>query len=277
MSETTPDHISPWQLGMRMYSVTEELARAWEEFMLEVILALRRRGWTEALQIDRTVDDLSSFWLAPNLLLGQTCGYPLVTSLRDRTHVLGTPEFTFPHCAGANYASLFLAREDSVLQSLQDLRGRRIAVNGMDSHSGMNALRHSVAPLAREGRFFGALQLTGGHRESLQAVQSGAADATCVDCVHYGFALRDAPERVAGLRLLHVTAKAPGLPFIASRHLGAAQLHELRQVLCALPAARPDLAARLAISSIRPTNLADYQAILDMEREAVEAGYPALA
>ena len=277
MSEAATDHVRPWQMGMRMYSVTEELAQAWEEFMLAVILGLRQRGWSEALQIDRSVDDLSSFWVAPNLLLGQTCGYPLVTSLRERTHVLGTPEFTFPHCAGTHYASLFLAREDSGLQSLQDLRGRRIAMNGMDSHSGMNALRHSVAPLAHTGRFFGALQLTGGHRESLQAVQSGAADATCVDCVHYGFALRDAPERVAGLRLLHVTATAPGLPFIASRHLGQAQLQDLRQVLFALPAARPDLAARLAIRSIRPMSLADYQPILDMEREAIEAGYPALA
>ena len=277
MSETAPASTRAWQLGMRMYSVTEELAQAWEEFMLAVILGLRQRGWTDALHIDRKVEDLSSFWVAPNLLLGQTCGYPLVTALRDHTQVLGTPEFSFPHCAGAHYASLFLARQDSGLQSLQDLRGRRIAINGMDSHSGMNALRHSVAPLAREGRFFGSLQQTGGHRESLQAVQSGAADATCVDCVHYGFALRDAPERVAGLRLLHVTATAPGLPFIASRHLGAAQLQEIRQVLFALPAARPDLAARLAIRSIQPMSLADYQPILDMEQMAIQAGYPALA
>lgn len=277
MSEATPGQTSAWQLGMRMYSVTEELAQAWEAFMLAVILGLRQRGWTEALEIDRQVEDLLSFWSAPKLLLGQTCGYPLVTALRDNTHVLGTPQFSFPYCAGPNYASLFLAREDSGLRSLQDLRGRRIAMNGLDSHSGMNALRHSVAPLAREGRFFGTLLESGGHRESLQAVQSGAADATCVDCVHYGFALRDAPERVAGLRLLHVTAKAPGLPFIASRNLGAAQLHDLRQVLYALPAARPDLAARLAIRSIQPMSLADYEPVLAMEREAIQAGYPALA
>ena len=262
---------------MRMYHVTEGIARAWEEFMAEVVQTLRRRGWTGPLQIDHKVEDLASFWAAPNLLLGQTCGYPLVTALRDQTHVLGTPEFAFPHCVGPNYASLFLAREDSGLLTLQDLRGRSIAMNGPDSHSGMNALRHSIAPLAREGKFFSALLVSGGHRDSLRALQSGAVDAACVDCVHYGFALRDAPERVAGLRLLHVTANAPGLPFIASRHLGQAQVNELRQVLFDLPAARPDLAARLAIQSIRPMSLADYQPILDMEREAIEAGYPALA
>ncbi len=267
----------PWRLGVRMYHVTDDLAQAWGRLLEALVTKLRQRGWTEAMEIDREVEDMAAFWAAPNLLLGQTCGYPLVTSLASRVHVVGTPVFSHAYCDGMRYSSLLLVQQDSGLHSLEDLRGKRALYNGPDSHSGMNALRHSVAPLARAGRFFGSARATGGHRESLAALQRREADVACVDCVHYGYALRDAPDRVAGLRVLHVTAHAPGLPFIASIHLSEPRLLELRRALLELPAERPDLMQPLSIVSIEPTTLAHYQAVLDMEREAIELGYPVLA
>ena len=267
----------PWRLGARMYHVTDDLAQAWNQLLVAIVDKLRQRGWTEEMEIDQHVDDLASFWAAPNLLLGQTCGYPLVTSLAAKVHVVATPVFTHAYCDGMRYSSLLLVQQDSGLHSLEDLRGRRALYNGPDSHSGMNALRHSVAPMARNGRFFGSVHATGGHQESLAALQRREADVACVDCAHYGYALRDAPERVAGLRVLHVAAHAPGLPFIASRCLSEPRLQQLRRALIELPAERPDLMLRLAIASIEPTTLAQYEQILDMEREAVALGYPALA
>ena len=267
----------PWRLGVRMYHVTDDLAQAWNQLLVAMVDKLRQRGWTEEMEIDPCVDDLASFWAAPNLLLGQTCGYPLVTSLASKVHVVGTPVFRHAYCDGMRYSSLLLVHQYSGLHSLEDLRGKLALVNGLDSHSGMNALRHSVAPLARDGRFFGSVRATGGHRESLVALQRREADVACVDSAHYGYALRDAPERVTGLRVLHVTAHAPGLPFIASRYLSEPRLQQLRRALLELPAERPDLMLPLAIASIEPTTLAQYEQILDMERQAVALGYPALA
>ncbi len=260
-----------------MYHVTDDLAQAWGRLLEALVTKLRQRGWTEAMEIDREVEDMAAFWAAPNLLFGQTCGYPLVTSLASKVQVLGTPVFSHAYCDGMRYSSLLLVRQDSGLHSLEHLRGKRALYSGPESHSGMNAFRHSVAPLARQGSFFGSVRASGGHRESLAALQRFEADVACVDCVHYGYALRDAPERVAGLRVLHVSAHAPGLPFIASRHLSEARLGELRRALLELPAERPDLMRPLAIVSIEPTTFADYQKVLEMEREAIALGYPALA
>lgn len=267
----------PWRLGVRMYHVTDELALAWERLLEALVLQLRERGWLDEMEIVQQFDNYSAFWGAPDLLLGQTCGYPLATVLGADVHVLGTPVFNVPYCDGVRYSSLLLVRQDSGLRSLEDLRGRQALFNGPDSHSGMNALRHSVAPLARHGRFFATVRASGGHRESLAALQRAEVDVVCIDCIHYAYALRDAPERVAGLRLVHVSAPAPGLPFIASKRLSEAQAQELRSALYALPAAHPALAAQLMLESIQPTTLADYQQVLDMEQQAVALGYPQLA
>lgn len=263
-----------WRLGARMYHVTDAVADAWDELMQALVAALRESGWSDPMQVLRHFDDLSAFWTAPDMLFGQTCGYPLVTALRGHVHVLGTPVFDMPHCDGARYSSLLMVREDSGLSDLQALRGKRAGFNGPDSHSGMNALRHSVAKLALQGRFFGSVLATGGHRESLQALQDGRIDVAAIDCVHHGYARREAPERLVGLRVLHVSALAPGLPFIASKQLGQAEVDTLRGVLMSLPAAHPALAARLAIRSIAPMTQADYEPILDMERQAAALGYP---
>ena len=260
-----------------MYHLTEGLTQDWHRLLELLVAELRRRGWTEAMEIDPKVDDLASFLAAPDLLFGQTCGYPLVTSLADRVQVLGTPAFNLPYCEGMRYCSLLVVRESGPLFALEDLRGKCAVYNGLDSQSGMNTLRHSVAPLARAGRFFGEVRASGGHRESLAALQAGAADVAAIDCVHFGFALRDVPERLNGLRVLHVSAHAPGLPFIASKKLSPSRLQDLKDALYAIPAAHPDLMARLAIRTIEPTTPADYEVILDMEQEAVGWNYPVLA
>lgn len=267
----------PWRLGIRMYNVTDELALAWDRLLHALIEQLRARGWQDEMQIVPQFDNYAEFWSRPDLLFGQTCGHPLVTSLKDHVQVLGTPTFNFPHCDGLRYCSLLLVREDGGIRCLEDLRGRRAAMNGPDSHSGMSALRHSVAPLAKDGQFFGSVLESGGHRLSIESLQRGEIDVAAIDCVHYGYALRDAPERLQGLRILHVSEHAPGLPFIASNRLDAEQLAMLRAALLDLPQCCPELMETLAIQSIEPTSLEDYQPIVDMELRAVELGYPRLA
>jgi ABC-type phosphate/phosphonate transport system substrate-binding protein len=266
-----------WRLALPMYNVTPGLQQAWEQLMHALVAGLRLRGWTGHMHLATGIPDLMAFWAAPDLLLSQTCGYPLATRLRGAVHLLGTPAFNLPYCAGLRYCSVLLVREDAGLRSLEDLRGKRAVFNEAHSQSGMNALRHCVAPLARDGGFFGGVCATGSHRLGMEAVQSGQADVVAIDCVHYAYAKRDAPERVAGLRVLQTSRQVPGLPFIASGHLDESELLELKQVLYGLPAAHPDLAAQLALVSIEPTRLADYQPILEMENEAVALGYPVLA
>ncbi|PFW69798.1 phosphate ABC transporter substrate-binding protein, partial [Bacillus sp. AFS075960] len=104
----------------------------------------------------------------------------------------------------------------------------RAACNGADSHSGMNAFRHAVAPHAHDGRFFGSVTSFGSHLNVLRALGAGEADCAAIDCVTFAY-VRDAlPALLNDVRVIDMTAPAPGLPFIASRALGDAQADALR-------------------------------------------------
>ncbi len=267
--------MSSWRLALPMYNITPALAAAWEALLAAVIAGLRRRGWTDTLQIVAPAGDLRALWRAPDLLLSQTCGYPLVTELQSDVQVLATPEFDLPGCAGSNYRSLVLVPESGV-RSLAALRGKVAVINQWHSHSGMNALRHTIAPLAAQGRFFSSVLVSGGHMESIAMLQRGQADVAAVDCVTFALAERAAPARVAGIRRLLETAAAPGLPLIAARTVRQDQMQALRAVLRELPEDAPDVLRAVSIRRFAELQLADYAPIGEQALQAAEFGYRAL-
>ena len=142
--------------------------------------------------------DLHGLWLAPELLVTQTCGYPLMTQLRGKVRVIGRPRYELAHSSQGEHCSLLLTREDNSLNELADFYDSRGVINGHDSNSGMNLLRERLAPLQRDGRFFASVGISGAHRESLRWLREGRADLAAVDSVTYDYLARFAPEEVAG-------------------------------------------------------------------------------
>jgi ABC-type phosphate/phosphonate transport system substrate-binding protein len=266
----------PWRLALPMYNLTPELGLAWESLLLAVMDGLRRRGWSAPMQVAPPPDDLFDLWRAKDLLLSQTCGYPLVTALADDVQVLAAPAFDLPGCEGASYCSFIVVPQDGA-RDLEALRGKVAAINQADSQSGMNALRHTLAPLARAGRFLARVETSGSHLASLALLQSGRADVAAIDCATFGLAQRHAPDRVAGLRVLRKTVAAPALPLVASRALSAPQVQDLRAVLYELPTKDPRLLQALSVREFRPMGLNDYQPIADQIRFAHALAYPVLA
>ncbi|MCB2006018.1 MAG: PhnD/SsuA/transferrin family substrate-binding protein [Rhodoferax sp.] len=262
---------------MPMYNVTPAVGAAWEAMLGAVIQGLRQRGWTDPMRVVPATGELTALWRAPDLLLSQTCGYPLVTELEHDVQVLAAPAFDLPGCAGVDYRSMILVPQAGGADSLEQLRGAVAVINQWHSHSGMNALRHTIAPLAREGRFFSRIEVSGSHMASIVAVQQGRADVAAVDCATYGLAMRAAPERLSGVRVLQATAAAPGLPLITSRALGHAQVQDLRAVLLHLHEDVPSVLERLCVSRLHAMDLAAYEAIRQQVREAAQHGYPTLA
>jgi ABC-type phosphate/phosphonate transport system substrate-binding protein len=266
-----------WRLALPMYNVTSGLARDWVNLLHVVVDALRRRGWSGTMRIVPAPDNLEPFWRADDLLLSQTCGYPLVTQLGDAVQVLAAPEFDLPGCEGMNYCSLIVVAERNDARDLEALRGSVAVINQAHSQSGMNALRHTLAPLARAGQFLGGVRISGSHLASMAMVQSGAADVAAIDCVTYALAARHAPQSVAGLRVLQRTVSAPGLPLITSRALSGARLQDLREVLYGLSVTAPKWLAPLSLRALCPVTLDDYQPIAAQARFAVDRAYPVLA
>lgn len=222
---------------------------------------------------------LEAHWALPDLLLSQTCGYPLVTSLAGRVRYVATFAYAAPGCAGASYSSALVVRTDDPAAHLAGLRGRRVAVNAPHSHSGCNALRAMVAPLADGGRFFAAHVTTGAHRRSIAAVREGQADLAAIDAVTFELLRRVRPAEIQGLRVLGWSDRAPGLPLITALATTPDELAALRLALrqaCDDPALAAARAAVL-ISDVEVLSDDAYAACARMADAAVAAGYPDLA
>ena len=280
-----------WIAALPMYNVTPALAAGWQALLADVLrdieCAVKRAvgsaveptdmGSEPFARIVEPDDDLPTLWRRPNLLLSQTCGYPLMQGLHREVQLIATPQFDVPGCVGVNYSSVLVARAQTGYDSLEQCRGARAAFNQPDSNSGYNAFRHAVAPLARDGRFFGATLCTGSHVGSIEALAANRADVAAIDCVTMAY-LRDArPDLTREVREIGWTQASPGLPLVAAASVPANWIDALRQALNDALAARPERARQLRINGFKTLTLDDYAPIVQMEEAARVAGYPRLA
>jgi ABC-type phosphate/phosphonate transport system substrate-binding protein len=261
-----------------MYDLPE-LEAANEKLWAAIAERLRAKGVGDVPEQLTRTGALEAIWTDPNLLLAQTCGYPLVASLGERVRVVATPRYSAPGCDGALYRSALVVRAGDRASGLADLRGRRAAVNDLASNSGMNLFRIEVAPLAQGAPFFEAVTITGAHAASVEAVAAGEADVAAIDCVTWGHLQRLRPRTTNCLRILSWTMSAPGLPLIAAATMDAEVITALRQALA-------EVARDPKLVDVRETLLLDgfetlaegaYEAILALERDAIAQGYPILA
>lgn len=258
-------------VSLPMYEIP---APARDRFLAALVDALRAHGFSPEIV---EPDDLQAHWRSPDLLLSQTCGYPLVTALRERVRLVGVPLYDAPGCEGPSYRSALVVRADDPARTLDELKGRVGAFNARHSQSGANAFRASVAPLAQGAPFFASLIETGSHRASLDAVLEGRADVAAIDAVT--LALRLDREPLLPIRTLALTPAAPALPFVTHAEAGEneaeALLAALRQTVAALGGTGCLEAHRLTGFERLP--LSAYDVILEQERGAAALFYPELA
>lgn len=230
------------------------------------------------LPADLTRDrPLDAIWAAPDLLLAQTCGYPLMTRL-DAT-VVATPVYDVPGCENGWHRSALIVRRDGPAQAPADLFGRRIAMNARDSNTGMNLPRGMFAPLARAGRFFGEVIETGSHARSLLAVIADQAECAAIDAVTYAL-LRDRYRGIdRRVRVLGWTEATPGLPLICAAGQPDDVVAALREALVSVMAdpALAETRAALRLSGVTVIDRSAYGAVTAIAQRAIAAGYPELA
>lgn len=213
------------------------------------------------------------------LFFTQTCGLPLFTSARDHFTVLGAPAYRVPGAVGSEHRSFIVVRARSGLTSLEDLRGKRFAINQLDSNCGMNLPRRLFAPLARGGRFFSSTTVTGSHAASARAITAGDADAAAIDCVTFALLRRYRRGDVASLDVIAETTATPTPPLVTARSRSAHDVDAIRTGLRAL-IADPSLAAvreALFLDDITFCDEIAYASIMRFDREARDLGYPILA
>ena len=244
-----------------------------------VAAQLREQGLANTPQALTWPTDLHAHWLNPDLLLSQTCGYPLMDDLAGKVQLIGCFQYDAPGCEGITCHSALIARDEHAALALEDFRGLRAAFNVDNSQSGYNAFRARFAPFSINGKFFKSTLETGGHRLSVDAVRSGMADLASIDCVTYDGLKRYSPEAVQGLHVVGYTASYPGLPLITAGKTSDQDLQTLRSVFASLfsnTLASPAL-SDLGIVGFETPPAQIYQRCIEMREAAIALGYPRLA
>jgi ABC-type phosphate/phosphonate transport system substrate-binding protein len=202
--------------------------------------AFQREGLIDTPELLTRGAPVLSQWASPELYFSQCCGYDLVFGFSSALELLAVPRYAQDTgCSAYDYRSCIVVRDDSPAADLEDLRGAICAVNGFNSYSGTGALRALVAPLSRNGRFFGGVKVSGSHVRSAETVRSGDADVAAIDCVTYALLLRHRPQALAGLRILRRTDPVPAPPYVASQYLAPDNIARMRTALIAELGRRP--------------------------------------
>ncbi len=208
------------------------------------------------------------------LLLSQTCGYDVVNGFRSVVRVVATPSYRIEGVTSGSYRSYVVVRKDSRSRLLEDLRGTRLVINSLCSHSGTNALRALIAPIARSGHFFASVTATGSHVASLERIAAGDADTAAIDCVTYGLLKRVRPSLLERTRVVARTAEAPAPPFVTRGNASDEEVSELRAALA--DAIDDDIRDALLLDGVEAAEVDRYESIADMERAARALGYTEL-
>lgn len=298
-----------WVASLPMYNVSRELGAQWRALLAEVVsdavpasfvaVSPSTARVSDADAVARVDDDLvanieaahdvalidapedlMTLWTRPDLLLSQTCGYPLMRALPDSIELVATPMFDAPGCDGPHYRSVIVvsARAHAAgATTLEACRGLRAAFNDAQSNSGFNAFRHAVAPHARNGRFFGSSINTGSHIASLQALATQQADVAAIDCVTLALVRDTTPALLNGIQVIGMTAPSPGLPLIASSATTREQRDRLRTALNKAVTRNPSRARALRLNGFATLTRSDYQSIIALEHAARSLDYATLA
>ncbi len=221
---------------------------------------------------------LPQLWTDPNLLLAQTCGYPLTQSLSGRVKLVATPRYRAEGCRSIFHRSCVVVRAKDKVSCLADLKGLRCVVNELHSNTGMNLFRALIAPYARGSAFFSGVSVSGSHFNSLKSIVAGDADVAAIDCVTFAHLKKSLPDLVQAVRIVAWSDETPSLPLITAIGTNDTTLAALQQALLSVEK-EPHLAdarENLLLHGFDCLPERNYDLVRDAESRAVSLGYPLL-
>ena len=213
--------------------------------------ALHEGGLQAPQGLDRAEPD-AVHWRAPDLVLGHTCGLPLVKGMAGEATVLGAFDFGLEECPPGFYNSVIIGRGGDLGD---DLIGASYAYNSRHSQSGYAALKTKFGARLGDG------VETGSHLASLAHVAEGVADVAAIDAVTWRLAVRTGFGDNLWQRVDQIgrTDPTPGLPLITAPGRDPGPFQRALTKGIAAFAARPNI---LGIRGFVAFDLADYQAAI---------------
>ena len=176
-----------------------------------------------------------------DLLLGQTCGWPLVADLAGKVRLIGTFDCDVEDAVDGTYCSLLVSNRNVPVADILRRPGLRVVANSADSLSGWISL-WSVANA--HGVKLDAVEFTGAHALSVVALREGRADLAAIDSVTWTHLDH------TGLSVVGQGPRIPCLPLVTAGSSTDAVVAELRRALAAA-VSDPEITASLAALRIR--------------------------
>lgn len=214
----------PIRIGITPVFLTERISllRDWGLYLEQ---QLKRRVVFE--QSDSYRDIINSL-LAERLEFAWICGFPYVTH-KKRLQLTSVPLYN----GKPLYRSyLIVSADDTATQNIADLRDRVFVYTDPDSNSGFLVPRYELSQQGLDlNHFFRKTFFTGGHRNAIEAVSTGLADAANVDDYVWETLARFKPEITRNTRIV-TQSRQFGFPPIVAGPVTPAQLNQqLRTVL----------------------------------------------
>ncbi|HEX3089593.1 MAG TPA: PhnD/SsuA/transferrin family substrate-binding protein [Ilumatobacteraceae bacterium] len=227
----------------------EHLRPAYDHFWDSV----RGRLTFEAPALDWDTDPLVAC-RRDDLVLGQTCGWPLVTELASSVRVVGAFDCGMDETRDGTYYSVLVSSSGDQLDEILARPDLVVVANASDSLSGWISLRVATAAA---GRHIDAAVWTGSHAASIDAVRDDRAHLAAIDGVTWAH---------IGTDTLHLVGRGPRipcLPLVTSRSTTDAALAELRLALgdTVHDPAMAGVCATLKIRDFLVRDLADYEGL----------------
>jgi ABC-type phosphate/phosphonate transport system substrate-binding protein len=201
-------------------------------------IAAELPGAPATLAWERPLDEL---WRDPALLVGVTCGWPLVTQLTGVVAVIGTFDPAVPWAAAGRYRSVLVASKPMSIGEWRRVPGAVVAVNGTDSLSGWVSLCDAWGGAPEQ------LLVTGAHLESLRTVARGDAQVASIDAVTFELAAEDEPMTVGAVHVIGHGPVVPALPIVTA----AANAERVPALRAAIDAAVGDPAVAGTCAALR--------------------------
>ncbi len=192
-----------------------------------------------------------------DLLLGQTCGWPLITELATTVHVVGTFDFDVDGAVDGTYRSVLVTATGDSLDDILHRADLMVAANSPDSLSGWISLQSTAGA---HGVRLETIEWTGAHARSVEAVRQGRAHLASIDAVSW--------DHIDGLGLTVVGhgPRVPCLPLVSSRSLTVSLVGELRRALAKAvhDPALADVRRTLKIRDFIARDLQDYEGLSEL-------------
>lgn len=222
---------------------------------------LAQREIDAPVKLDRDIRP-EALWSRPELIVGQTCGWPYTNYLKEQVVPFARFHYDLPDCPPGDYNSVYIGHDDDDYDHLTSPQAfefvEKIAMNSDDSQSGFHVFSEITGKPAEQCIAKEKRVVTGAHRNSISAVANGDANIAAIDAIAFELAKYYEPESVSKIVVLGNSKPLAGLPLITSKdnaHLTPLLYEAIEQALEETP---EDILQRLLIKGLVKAKPSDY-------------------